>query len=97
MDDASLLHTLQCAKDVEQVAEKYQAICQEKADDNYTAIIIEIVAQRSVSFTGFASQQSLRGILFGGELIENGYLVYSLNLYKQSLKFIEFKVRSLKM
>lgn len=42
IDDATLRHTLQCAKDVEQVAEKYQAICQEKAGDNYTAIIIEI-------------------------------------------------------
>ena len=42
MDDASLLHTLQCAKNVEQVAEKYQAVCQENAGDNYTAIIIEI-------------------------------------------------------
>ena len=42
IDDESLLHTLQCAKDVEQVAEKYQTICQEKAGDNYTAIIIEI-------------------------------------------------------
>ena len=42
MDDASLLHTLQCAKNVEQVAEKYQAVCQEIANDNYTAIIIEI-------------------------------------------------------
>ena len=42
IDDESLLHTLQCAKDVEQVEEKYQTICQEKAGDNYTAIIIEI-------------------------------------------------------
>ena len=42
IDDETLLHTLQCAKDVEQVAEKYQTICQEKAGDNYTAIIIEI-------------------------------------------------------
>jgi protein phosphatase len=42
IDDTTLLHTLQCAKDVEQVAEKYQTICQEKAGDNYTAIIIEI-------------------------------------------------------
>lgn len=42
IDDDILLHTLQCAKDVEQVAEKYKTICQNKADDNYTAIIIEI-------------------------------------------------------
>ena len=42
MDDKDLLHLLQCAKDVEQVAEKYQAICKEKAGDNYTAIIIEV-------------------------------------------------------
>ena len=42
IDDESLLHTLQCARDVEQVAEKYCAICKEKASDNYTAIIIEM-------------------------------------------------------
>lgn len=42
IDDTTLLHTLQCAKDVEQVAEKYCAICEEKAGDNYTAIIIEM-------------------------------------------------------
>ena len=42
IDDGTLLHTLQCAKDVEQVAEKYQTICEEKAGDNYTAIIIEV-------------------------------------------------------
>lgn len=42
INDETLLHTLQCAKDIEQVAEKYQTICQEKAGDNYTAIIIEI-------------------------------------------------------
>ena len=42
IDDETLLHTLQCAKDVEQVAKKYDTICQEKADDNYTAIIIEV-------------------------------------------------------
>lgn len=42
LDDETLLHTLQCAKDVEQVTEKYKTICQNKADDNYTAIIIEI-------------------------------------------------------
>ena len=42
IDDEIILHTLQCAKDVEQVAEKYKTICQNKADDNYTAIIIEI-------------------------------------------------------
>ena len=42
IDDTTLLHTLQCGKDVEQVAEKYDSICREKADDNYTAIIIEV-------------------------------------------------------
>lgn len=42
IEDDILLHTLQCAKDVEQVAEKYKTICQNNADDNYTAIIIEI-------------------------------------------------------
>lgn len=42
IDDETLLHTLQCAKDVEHVAEKFRCICQEKASDNYTAIIIEI-------------------------------------------------------
>ena len=42
IDDETLLHTLQCAKDVEQVAEKYRLICSEKATDNYSAIIIEI-------------------------------------------------------
>ena len=42
VDDETLLHTLQCARDVEQVADKYRAICQEKASDNYTAIIIEM-------------------------------------------------------
>lgn len=42
IDDETLLHTLQCAKDVEQVAEKYRAICEEKTGDNYTAIIIEM-------------------------------------------------------
>lgn len=42
IDEETLLHTLQCAKDVEQVAEKYRAICQGKAGDNYTAIIIEM-------------------------------------------------------
>jgi len=42
IDDETLLHTLQCARDVEQVAEKYLAICKEKAGDNYTAIIVEI-------------------------------------------------------
>ena len=42
IDDETLLHTLQCVKDVKQVAKKYQTICQEKAGDNYTAIIIEI-------------------------------------------------------
>lgn len=42
MSDDTLLHTLQCARDVKQVAEKYNSICQENADDNYTAIIIEV-------------------------------------------------------
>ncbi len=42
IDDETLLHTLQCARDVRQVAEKYCDICKEKAGDNYTAIIIEI-------------------------------------------------------
>lgn len=42
IDDEVLLHTLQCAKDVEQVADKYRAICAEKVNDNYTAIIIEM-------------------------------------------------------
>ena len=42
IDDEILLHNLQCAKDVEQVAEKYLALCREKATDNYTAIIIEV-------------------------------------------------------
>ena len=42
IDDETLLHTLQCAKDVEHVAEKYSLICSEKATDNYSAIIIEI-------------------------------------------------------
>jgi protein phosphatase len=42
IDDEILLHTLQCAKDVDQVAEKYKLICREKATDNYSAIIIEI-------------------------------------------------------
>jgi len=42
IDDETLLHTLQCAKDVEQVADKYRTICAEKAGDNYTAIIIEM-------------------------------------------------------
>ena len=42
IDDETLLHTLHCAKDVEEVAEKYLAICREKASDNYTAIIIEL-------------------------------------------------------
>lgn len=42
IDGETLLHTLQCAKDVEHVAEKFRSICQEKARDNYTAIIIEI-------------------------------------------------------
>lgn len=42
IDDETLLHTLQCARDVEQVAEKYLKICNEKATDNYSGIIIEI-------------------------------------------------------
>ncbi len=42
IDDETLLHTLQCAKDVVQVVEKYRLICSEKATDNYSAIIIEI-------------------------------------------------------
>lgn len=42
IEDETLLHTLQCAKDVEQVADKYRTICAEKAGDNYTAIIIEM-------------------------------------------------------
>ena len=42
IDDETLLHTLQCAKDVDQVAEKYCAICREKAGDNYTGIIVEM-------------------------------------------------------
>ena len=42
IDDETSLHTLQCAKDVEQAADKYHTICAEKAGDNYTAIIIEI-------------------------------------------------------
>ncbi len=42
IDDETLLHTLQCARDVDQVAEKYRAICEENAGDNYTAIIIEV-------------------------------------------------------
>lgn len=42
IDDETLLHTLQCGKDVEQVAEKYLKICNQKASDNYSGIIIEI-------------------------------------------------------
>lgn len=42
IDDEILLHTLQCAKDVDQVAEKFRLISREKATDNYSAIIIEI-------------------------------------------------------
>ena len=42
VDEEALLHVLQCAKDVEQVGEKYCALCSEKADDNYTAIVVEI-------------------------------------------------------
>ena len=42
IDDETLLHTLQCARDVDQVAGKYMKICNEKATDNYSGIIIEI-------------------------------------------------------
>lgn len=42
VNEEALLHILQCAKDVEQVGEKYRALCREKADDNYTAIVVEI-------------------------------------------------------
>lgn len=42
IDQDTLLHTLQCARDVNQVAEKFASICKERANDNYTAIIIEI-------------------------------------------------------
>lgn len=42
VEEEALLHILQCAKDVEQVGEKYRALCREKADDNYTAIVVEI-------------------------------------------------------
>lgn len=42
IDDEMLLHTLHCARDVSQVEEKYKIICQDKASDNYTAVIIEI-------------------------------------------------------
>ena len=42
IDDETLIHTLQCAKDVEQVADKYRAMCAENSGDNYSAIIIEI-------------------------------------------------------
>lgn len=42
IDDETLLHTLHCAKDVDGVAERFRAICREKADDNYTAIIAEV-------------------------------------------------------
>jgi protein phosphatase len=42
IDDNTLLHILQCTKDLQLVAEKYRAICAEKAGDNYTAIIVEI-------------------------------------------------------
>lgn len=41
IDDDVLLHTLQCAKDVNQVAEKYLHLCEGAASDNYTAIVIE--------------------------------------------------------
>lgn len=42
IDDETLLHTSQCAKDVKQVAEKFLNICNERATDNYSGIIIEI-------------------------------------------------------
>lgn len=42
IDDGTLLRTLRCGKDLAQVADKYRALCKEKAGDNYTAIIIEI-------------------------------------------------------
>ena len=42
IDDETLLHTLHTARDVEQVAEKFCAICKEKATDNYSGIIIEV-------------------------------------------------------
>ena len=42
IDDETLLHTLQCAKDVETVAERYREICREKAGDNYTGIVVEM-------------------------------------------------------
>lgn len=42
VNDETLLYTLQCAKNVEQVADKYRSICQKNACDNYTAIVIEI-------------------------------------------------------
>ena len=42
IDDETLLHTLQCAKDVETVAKRYREICREKAGDNYTGIVVEM-------------------------------------------------------
>ena len=42
VNDNTLLHVLQCAKDVEQVAEKYISYCKDYADDNHSAIIAEI-------------------------------------------------------
>ena len=42
VDDETLLHTLHCARDVQQVMEKYIAICRQAASDNYSAIIIEM-------------------------------------------------------
>ena len=42
VDQETLLHILQCARDVYQVAEKFASICKERANDNYTAIIIEM-------------------------------------------------------
>ena len=42
IDLDTLLHTLQCARDVHQVAGIFASICKERANDKYTAIIIEI-------------------------------------------------------
>ena len=42
IEDDRLLHTLQCSKDLEQVADEYRARSEEKAGDNYTAIIVEM-------------------------------------------------------
>lgn len=42
VSDNTLLHILQCSKDVEQVAGKYISYCKDYADDNHSAIIVEI-------------------------------------------------------